>query len=133
MKLLKMALAASMLLACGGPKKTAQPARNVVTETKVEILPAVRFSEGTTLSPDGLPNLEATASTLVGNLDILVVAVSASAASPELSEARGKVIIAELVKMGVAEDRLRNQPADSAGEAADEAVEFMVLERRGDE
>jgi len=116
-----------LFVACGGSEKPAKKKRVVVTETKVELLPEITFAEGTTLAENAYATIEATATTLTGNPDIELVAVTALAESQELSGQRGRVVMDELIKRGVAAERLKNQP-----KVGPEAVEFRILRRSGD-
>lgn len=128
MRIVTFLAAFGLVVACGGQKQPAKKKRVVVTETKVELLPDITFVEGATVADDGHATIEAIATTLLGNPDIELVAVSAIAGSQELSESRGRVIIDELITLGVAATRLQNQPRVNAKEV----VEFKILRRASD-
>jgi outer membrane protein OmpA-like peptidoglycan-associated protein len=141
-KLQVLVMALAMVSAC------AHPGRVVVTDTTTEILDSVSFKPGTAdLEPRSAPTLDAVASTLQGNPNILEVEVQShtdergdDGVNLKLSEQRAQVVMKYLVDKGVAQARLtaqgygETQPIDRAHTpeawAKNERIAFLILKRR---
>ena len=129
--LIKALLGSCLLLSCGGkaaPAPQPSPEREVVTETKIEILDKITWAEGATLNESSTPILEAIATTLAGNPDIELLSVEAHAAEQEIAEQRGQAIIDFLLAKEIASERLTNAPKVTE----EEKVEFRILRRASD-
>jgi OmpA-OmpF porin, OOP family len=145
-QVLMVAIALAMVSACAHPSK--QPGKVVVTETTTEILDVVSFTPGTAeLEPRSLPILDAVASTLQDNPNILAVEVQSHTdergdddVNLTLSEQRAQAVMKYLVDKGVAQSRLtaqgygETQPLDRAQTPAAWAknarIAFLILKRR---
>jgi outer membrane protein OmpA-like peptidoglycan-associated protein len=112
--------------------------RVVVVDTSVEILEPVRFV-GTTaeLTPGALRTLDAVARTLAGNPSITkleVIGFGSDLPGPALhqlalGERRARVIAGELVRRGVAPQRLRFGGEAQPRSGRDPIPVFLILER----
>ncbi len=110
--------------------------RVVVTDTDVKILPPIQFDGLTaTVELDGLPTLDAVASTLDGNPSILLVEVQAFGADGDpqyqqvIGEQRAKGIVDYLVKKGVAPGRLRYQGIAKPAPGQSNQPIFLIVQR----
>jgi outer membrane protein OmpA-like peptidoglycan-associated protein len=104
------------------------PRHVVVTSSSVAILGPIRFDGATAaLTADSAPMLDAIAHTLDGNPELRVIEVRAFGATgtararQTLADRRARAIAAQLVRRGIAANRLRphgiaRPPAGGAGE-----------------
>jgi OOP family OmpA-OmpF porin len=144
-QVLVAAIALAMFSACAHPSK--EPGKIVITETTTEVLDPVSFKPGTAeLEARSTAILDAVASTLQGNTNILEVEVQSHTdergdddVNLKLSEQRAQVVMKYLVDRGVAQARLtahgygETQPVDRAQTpeawAKNERIAFVVLKR----
>jgi outer membrane protein OmpA-like peptidoglycan-associated protein len=109
----------------------------VVTDTQIEILPAIKF-EGLTAQvvPEAHKSLDAIASTLEGNPSILVVEVQAFGGDGDpkyqqvIGEQRARAIVEYLVQRGVSPKRLRSRGVAQAPVGQDNRPVFEILLRK---
>jgi OmpA-OmpF porin, OOP family len=128
------------LAACGSPPPAKKPDKVVVTDTEIEILPAVTFVENQPdVAPESIKTLDAVAATLTGNPSILQVEVQAyvsekildPAVRHDLAEQRAKKAMDYLIAKGVAADRLSSAGyPDADAKRASRGVDFLVLKRK---
>jgi len=130
--MLRIAIVLALACACHHEK----PGRVVVTDTTIEILGPLRFSDqSVALDTTGTKLLDAVASTLVGNPSILVVSVHAygTGAPPEgrqqLADQRTDVIVKYLVAHGVDANRLQSGGLVDAP-TPDAGVAFEIVKRK---
>jgi OmpA-OmpF porin, OOP family len=110
--------------------------RMVVTDTQIEILPAVRF-EGLTADvvPEGKKTLDAIAATLDGNPSILVVEVQGFGGDGDpkfqqvIGEQRARAIVDYLIAHGIAPKRLRSRGIAQPPVGSDNRPVFEILQR----
>lgn len=110
--------------------------RIVVTDTQVEILPAIRFDGLTTnVVAEGEKTLDAIAATLDGNPSIRVVEVQGFGddGDPKYQQViglqRARAIVAQLIKRGIDPKRLRSRGIARPPTGQDNRPVFEILER----
>jgi len=115
---------------------TPKKAKEVVTDTQVEILDPIQFFAGSpTIDPRSTRTLDAVASTLIGNPSLKVVEVIAfgtdAVTSLQLSvaEARAHAIVSELVARGVDQSRLRASGMATPTGGLGPGPTFLILAR----
>jgi OmpA-OmpF porin, OOP family len=124
--------------------------RVVVTDTKIEILDKVYFEYNkAVIKKESYPILDAVASTLEGNPDILLIEIQGHTDerggddyNMKLSDDRAHSVRKYMIDKGIAEDRLtaqgygETQPLDKrsndAAWAKNRRVEFLILKRAND-
>lgn len=124
----------TLAVACAGPSSN-KPKHVVTSETSIEILDPVSFTNGAELAPKSHEILDAVASTLDGNPSIKLVEVEAhvvegdESARQQLADRRAQVIIDYLVGKGVAAARLRPKGLITPSDAPKDSVSLIVIER----
>lgn len=110
--------------------------RVVVTESSVEVLGPIRFAGATAaLTPESAPMIDSIARTLDGNPEIRLVEVRAfgagttTRAARTLADRRARAIAVQLVRRGVAADRLRPHGVarPPKGTTGDPEIRILVL------
>ena len=117
-------------------EKEPERARKVVTDTRVEILPPIRFvGQSATFDPISIPILDAIAATLAGNRDIKLVEVTAYGVDAiaqfqaRVGAARAQAIVDQLVARGVSPKRLIASGAAQPPAGSAPVPSFLILER----
>jgi outer membrane protein OmpA-like peptidoglycan-associated protein len=129
--MLRLAIVCALVCGCHHDK-----GRVVVTDTTIEILRPIHFADqSVALDADSTKLLDAIASTLVGNPEILLVAVHAygGGAPPEgrqqLADQRATAMVQYLVAHGVEAQRLQAAGSPEPPVANSEAA-FEILKRK---
>ncbi len=110
--------------------------RLIVTETEIEILPAIKFDGlTTTVVPEAEKTLDAMAATLAGNPSIQVVEVQGFGddGDPKYQQViglqRARSIVEQLVKRGIDPKRLRSRGIARPPSGQDNRPVFEILQR----
>jgi outer membrane protein OmpA-like peptidoglycan-associated protein len=111
------------------------PRRVVVSSSSVQVLAPIQFTGATAaLTPESAPMLDAIARTLDGNPELRVIEVRAfgatgtSRARQTLADRRARAIAAQLVRRGIAANRLRPHgiARPPGGAAGDPEIRILV-------
>jgi len=129
-------------LACGGGGKPVASSGNgnpvVVTDTVFELLDPVQFTDEGEVVGNGYQTLDAIAATLKGNPEIQLVEIQGrvsdddgegEAGRPARAQKRAEVVMAYLVKSGVAAERLSAKGYADLAKAEASQVSFVIVKR----